>query len=130
MIRSRFVTDFLRVCVDQSQRRRGGAEQSMRLISPTYTCGWSVTNLISDLFSRGPVCRILYTYCMISRGTVKLLSPGMGRRPAKLLPKSVGRRQQFHRSSPLPRDNNLTVSQEAMRYVFYYLPFYIILFLI
>jgi hypothetical protein len=32
------------------------------LINPTYTCGQSVTNLISDLSSQGPLRFILYTY--------------------------------------------------------------------
>ena len=79
-----------------------------------------------------PFGSIVYSYFMAKMGTVKLLSRCSGedlgnccQRPkaqgsGKLLPEAEGRGQQFPRSSPLHRDNNLTVPQVALEYLFYY----------
>ena len=51
-----------------------------------------------------------------------LLSQGMGRSPGKLSPLRLG---SFPGLRPTARDNWLTVPQEAMEYVFYYVYYYI-----
>ena len=52
---------------------------------------------------------------MAIRGTVKLLLQGSGEDLESLLPKAEGQGQQYPRSSPLTRDNGLTVPQVAMK---------------
>jgi hypothetical protein len=53
---------------------------------------------------------------------INVSCPEVGERTWETVAHAVGRGQQFPGSSPLPRDNNLTVSREAMQYkVFYYL---------